>query len=280
MPTRNERRQPMPYEKIITEQRGRVGSLPLQNPDRLNALGEPMDSEMRQAIEDCNQDAGIGAIVFTGAGRAFCAGADIRGWDRGIEQQEQNGQQMRIRGERENWVTFVQRSKPIIAAINGVSIGAGLTITLPCDVRIASENARLSMRFVRVGVLPELASTRLLVHIVGLGQAMELMLSGRIIEAAEAGRIGLVNKVLPADDLLEAAVETAAEIAFNPAESLAAIKRETWANLFDGDLTSIMKREVVEFNEAMQRPHFKEAVRSFIEKRQPDFHRQPEEAKR
>ena len=130
------------------------------------------------------------------------------------------------------------------------------------------------MRFVRVGVLPELASTRLLVHIVGLGQAMELMLSGRIIDAPEADRIGLVNKVVVADELLDAAVEAAAEIAFNPAESLAAIKRETWANLFDPDLTSIMKREVVEFNEAMKRPHFKEAVRSFIEKRQPDFHRE------
>ena len=86
--------------------------------------------------------------------------------------------------------------------------------------------------------------------------------------------------MLPADELLDSAVETAAEIAFNPAESLASIKRETWANLFDPDLTSIMKREVVEFNEAMQRPHFKEAVRSFIEKRQPDFHREPEQAKR
>jgi enoyl-CoA hydratase/carnithine racemase len=89
-----------------------------------------------------------------------------------------------------------------------------------------------------------------------------------------------VNKVLPADDLLEAAVETAAEIAFNPAESVAAIKRETWANLFEGSVEGVMKREVVEFNEAMQRPHFKEAVRAFIEKRQPDFHREVQAAKR
>ena len=262
----------MSYEQVITEQRGRVGIVTLNNPDRLNALGEPMWGEARRAIEACNQDAGIGAIVFTGAGRAFCAGADIRGWDRGIDQREQDGRDMRIRGEQENWVHFVQRSKPIVCAINGVSIGAGLTITLPCDVRVAGEDARLSMRFVRVGVLPELASTRILVSIVGLTHALELMLSGRIIGAADAGRIGLVNRVVPQAQLLDAAVETAAEIAFNPAESLAAIKRTVWANLVETDIAEVMKREVVEFNAAMERPHFKEAVKAFLEKRQPDFH--------
>jgi 2-(1,2-epoxy-1,2-dihydrophenyl)acetyl-CoA isomerase len=263
----------MPYEQVLTEERGRVGIVTLNNPDKLNALGEPMDTEMREAIEAYNEDPGIGAIVLTGAGKGFCAGANIQGWDRGIQRAEADGDQMRIRDRRESWVHFAQRSKPIICAINGVSIGAGLTITLPCDIRYASERARLSMRFVRVGVLPELASTRLLVNIVGLGQAMELMLSGRIIDADEAGRIGLVNRVLPADDLLDAAVETAAEIAFNPAESLAAIKRETWGNLTETSIEAIMKREVVEFNQAMDRPHFKEAVRAFIEKRQPDFHK-------
>ena len=165
----------MPYEQVLTEERGRVGIVTLSNPDKLNALGEPMDTEMREAIEAYNQNPEIGAIVLTGAGKGFCAGANIQGWDKGIQRAEDDGDAMRIRDRRENWVSFVQRSKPIIAAINGVSIGAGLTITLPCDVRYASERARLSMRFVRVGVLPELASTRLLVHIVGLGQAMELM---------------------------------------------------------------------------------------------------------
>src|SRR3989454_8923329 len=252
----------MSYEQVLTEERGRVGIITLNNPDKLNALGEPMDTEMREAMEAYNQNPEIGAIVLTGAGKGFCAGANIQGWDRGIQQSEQNGQQMRIRGERENWVTFIQRSKPIICAINGVSIGAGLTITLPCDVRIASENARLSMRFVRVGVLPELASTRILVEIVGLTQALELMLSGRIIDAAEAGRIGLGNRVVPADQLLDTAVETAAEIAFNPAESLAAIKRTVWANLTETDLDQIMKREVGEVNQAMQRPYFQEAAKA------------------
>jgi len=261
------------YEQVLTEQRGRVGIVTRNDPDHLNALGEPLESEMREAIDAYNADAGIGAIVLTGAGRAFCAGANIRGWNKGIEERESGGRDMRISGEREDWVSFVRRSKPIICAINGPAIGAGLTITLPCDVRIASERARLSMRFVRVGVLPELASTRLLVEIVGLTQALELALSGRIIDGAEAGRIGLVNRVVPAEELLDAAVETAAEIAFNPAESVAAIKRTIWANLTSTDIGEMMRREVEEFNAAMQRPYFKEAVRAFIEKREPDFHR-------
>lgn len=263
----------MAYEQVLTETRGRVGIVTLNRPERLNALSGTMDREMREAIEACNQDPGIGAVVFTGAGRAFCAGADMGGWKRGIEARERGEEAERLGRGVENWVQFVLRSKPIVVAINGPSIGAGLTITLPCDIRIASDQARLSMRFVRVGVIPELASTRILTHIVGLSQALELMLSGRIIDAQEAGRIGLVNRVVPQDSLLDAAVETAAEIAFNPAESVRAIKELAWSGLAKLDLLEVMKGEMVEFNAAMARPTFKEAVSSFIEKRQPDFHK-------
>jgi len=262
----------MPYEYIVAEQRDRVGIVTFNKPDSLNVFGYAMFGEVRQAIETFNVDPGVGAVVLTGSGRAFCAGADIRGWDTEIEARERGEERQRQR-EDENWVHFIQRSKPIVCAINGLSIGVGLTMTLPCDVRIASDQARLSMRFVRVGVLPELASTRLLGHIVGLTQALELMLSGRIIDAHEAGRIGLVNRVVPHDTLLDHAVETAAEIAFNPSESLAAIKRMAWANLTETNLGEVLKREDAEFAAAMQRPQFKEAVKAFLEKRQPEFHR-------
>src|SRR3990172_2653945 len=104
----------MGYQEVIVEQRGRVGIVTLNAPQRLNALGQPMDSEMREAIEAFNDDTGVGAIIPTGAGRGFCAGADIRGWARGIEQQEEGGRRVRISGREENWVAFVQRSKPII----------------------------------------------------------------------------------------------------------------------------------------------------------------------
>ena len=262
----------MPYEHILIEQRDRVGVITFNKPDRLNVFSYDMFGEVRQAIDTFNDDPGVGAVVLTGSGRAFCAGADIRGWNREIEAREHRDQR-RPQREDENWVHFIQRSKPVICAINGLSIGVGLTMTLPCDVRIASDQARLSMRFVRIGVLPELASTRILGHIVGLTQALELMLSGRIIDAAEAGRIGLVNRVVPHDQLLDHAVETAAEIAFNPAESLLAIKRLAWQNLTEANLEEVWKRENKEFAAAMERPSFKEAVSAFLEKREPQFDR-------
>jgi len=268
----------MAHEMILTERHGRVGVITFNRPERLNALHPKMTAEMREQVEAWNEDAAVGAIVLTGAGRAFCAGADMGGWNRQIERQEQgadgNGQRREQAREREESLTelFI-RSKPIVCAINGPAIGAGLTITLPCDVRIASPQARLSMRFIRVGVLPELASTYILPHIVGLGHAMELMLSGRIIGGEEAGRIGLVNRVVEADKLLDDAIATAAEMAFNPIESHLAIKRETWQHLAEGKLAEMMRNEMREFYAAQQRPSFKEAVRSFIEKRDPDFHR-------
>lgn len=262
----------MAYQEVIIEERGHVGIVTLNRAERLNALGEPMSVEMREAIEAYNREPGIGAIVLTGSGRAFCAGADFNRWQADLEA-EQRGQGRQEWPEFEDWVSFVQRSKPLICAINGFAMGAGLTITLPCDVRIASQEARLSMRFVRVGVIPELASTRLLGQIVGLTQALELMLSGRIVDAQEAGRIGLVNRVVPHEQLLDAAVETAAQIASNPAESLAAIKRLVWTNLTETDIQEMMKREMREFTAALGRPAFKEAVSAFLEKREPQFHR-------
>jgi 2-(1,2-epoxy-1,2-dihydrophenyl)acetyl-CoA isomerase len=256
---------------ILTETRGRVGIITFNRPEKLNALHATMSGEMRDQITVWNNDPNIGAIVLTGAGRAFCSGADIGGWNQDIEKRERGEEQERRRDG--SWVTFARDSKPLICAINGPCIGAGLTITLPCDIRIASDQARLSMRFIRVGIFPELASTHLLSHIVGFGQAMELMLTGKIIEAEEAGRIGLVNRVVPQDKLLDEAVATAQEIAFNPAESVMAVKKMAWQNLDEGDISVIQQREGVELAAAIARPAFKEAVRAFLEKRQPDFNK-------
>ncbi len=270
----------MPHEMIIAEQHGRVGVIKFNRPDRLNALHQTMGAEARQQIEDWNTDDSVGAIVLTGEGRAFCAGADMGGWQRQIERREGDGAGEQPRRERppreerqDSWTEMWQRSKPSVCAINGPAIGAGLTITLGCDVRIASPQARLSMRFIRVGVMPELASTYILPHIVGVSQAMELILSGRIISGEEAGRIGLVNRVVPAEKLLDDAIATAAELAFNPTESVMAAKRQVWKNLTNVDIREVMREEIREFLAAQQRPEFKEAVQSFREKRDPDFHR-------
>lgn len=263
----------MSYEMILVETEGRVGIITFNRPERRNAMNPTMNAEMRRQIDAWNSDPGIGAIILTGAGPAFCAGADVGSWKQGIERGETGKEQIEAFQRGEWWVTYCQRSKPIICAINGASIGEGLTITLSCDVRIASEQARLSMRFVRVGVMPELASTHLLAHIVGMGQAMELMLSGKTIDGTEAARIGLVNRVVPHDKLMEEALATAQDIAFNPTESLLAIKKLAWQNLNEGDIVKIHEREQQEFQAAMDRPAFKEAVNAFTEKRQPDFHK-------
>ena len=271
----------MPHEMIIAEQHGRVGVVKFNRPDKLNTLHATMTSEARRQIEEWNADPSIGAIVLTGEGRAFCAGADMGGWGRQIEQREQGGDgngarrpERPPRAQREeSWTEMWQHSKPAVCAINGPAIGAGLTITLGADVRIASPQARLSARFVRVGVMPELASTYLLSHIVGVSQALELLLSGRIISGEEAGRIGLVNRVVEPDKLLDEAIAIAAEFAFNPAESARAIKRQVWENLTNVDIRRVMREEMREFVAAQRRPQFKEAVTAFREKRDPDFHK-------
>ncbi len=260
----------MAYEDILTERRERVGIVTLHRPDKRNALGGKMGSEIRDAVETFNSDPGIGAIVITGTDPAFCGGADVGDWKRDLDNDTRQSADGLERGT--NWVDFFSASKPMVCAINGPSIGAGLTITLSCDVRIASDRARFSMRFVRIGLIPELASTKLLPMLVGFSRALELMLSGKTIDAQEAERIGLVSRVVPHDRLMDEAVAVASEIAFNPTESLLGIKRLTWSSLVECDLHKVMTSEAQELMAAALRPSFKEAVNAFLEKRQPNFH--------
>ena len=265
----------MAYKEILAETRGRVGIVTLNRPERRNALSPMMGEEVREVVETYNADSGIGAVVLTGADPAFCGGADVGDWKRGLDSPEEAQRERTRLGSEENWVHFWGRSKPIICAVNGPSIGAGLTMTLSADVRIASDRARFSMRFVRMGLIPELASTKLLPLIVGFNRALELMLTGKTIDAQEAERIGLVSRVVPHDQLLEEAVTLAADIAFNPTESLLVIKKLTWAHLAETDIGKVMVSEGTELLAATARPAFGEAVSAFLEKRQPDFHKPP-----
>ncbi|MFN8559329.1 MAG: enoyl-CoA hydratase-related protein [Dehalococcoidia bacterium] len=251
----------------LFERRGRVGIITLNRPDRLNAWSGEMSRLVREAIEECNADDGIGAIVITGAGRGFCAGADIQA------RASSEGQSRRRRsGAEEPIPMLLQRSKPLIAAINGVAVGIGLTMPLSCDVRIASEQARLSARFVRIALTPELGSSFFLPQVVGLGNAAELILTGRIIDAQEAYRIGLVNKVVPHDRLMDEALALAEEIAFNPTEQVLWSKQLLYANAANDNLRSVVLAEEEIFDKALGAETFKEAARAFVEKRQPNFH--------
>ncbi|MBI1800599.1 MAG: enoyl-CoA hydratase/isomerase family protein [Chloroflexi bacterium] len=263
----------MSHQMILTEQRGRVAIVTLNRPEVLNAMHPVMLGELYDQVQAWNQDKSVGAVIVTGAGKGFCSGADMAGWSRGSGVAQGNGQAQRA-VDYEEWLTIAQNAKPIIAAINGAAVGWGLTMALVCDIRIASSAAKLSARFVRVAVTPELRSSALLPRIVGLGNAMEMMLTGRIIPAEEAARLNLVNRVVPHERLMDEAVALAEEIAFNPTENLHAVKRLVWAHINESGLDKVKERENAEFRAAMQRPAFKESVQSFMEKRQPNFHKE------
>ena len=272
------------YTQIEVEQRGRVGLITLNRPERLNAWTYHMGGEMMDIIARWNDDPSVGAIVVTGAGRGFCAGADIGGFNRAIEQREGGaeteqsradargeGELRRREGRPNSLAEFLRDSKPLIAAVNGASIGVGLTMTLPMDIRIAGEAARFSMRFVRMGITPEVASTLYLPQIVGISQALELCLTGRIIDAQEAGRIGLVNRVVPQDKLMETAMAVAEEIAFNPMESVRAAKKMLHRHMVEEDIEDVQKYEGKTITAMYSTAGHKEAIRAFLEKREPKF---------
>jgi enoyl-CoA hydratase/carnithine racemase len=262
------------YQYILFERKDRVGIVTFNRPDRLNAWTYDMNDEMLDAIEACNQDSGIGAVVVTGAGRGFCAGADVQGFNNSIEARDAgDGRRGSMDGRRtdEHLAAFLRRSKPLIAAVNGPSIGVGLTLTLPMDLRIASEQARFSMRFIRMGITPEVASTTYLPQIVGLQNALDLILTARIIDAPEALRMGLVARVVPPEQLMDSALAVASEIADNPTEQVMEGKRMVHQHMVAQDIDAVVADEDRAIINSYKGPAHKEAVRAFLEKRQPRF---------
>ncbi|HSD10345.1 MAG TPA: enoyl-CoA hydratase-related protein [Candidatus Binatia bacterium] len=265
----------MNYERILYEQRGEVALITLNRPEKLNAWTPQMSVEQADAIERANADRSIGAIVMTGAGRGFCAGADmaetfqkrIGGHDPGADTAHgQGGMPAGL-----DWVRLCRGSKPLVAAVNGAAVGVGMTMLLPFDVIVASEKARFGMLFVKVGLVPELASSHLLTTRVGLGKASEMCLSGRIYGAAEAAAFGLVDRLVEPDKLLDAALEIAREIAANPAPQLKMIKQLLTRNACETDLDRVQQRESEMIRECWKSPEHKEAVAAFLEKRPPRF---------
>src|SRR6478672_4234208 len=226
---------------IRVERRDAVAVITLDRPEKLNAWTPAMAVEQAAAIEEANADPQVGAIVMTGAGRGFCAGADMEatfksrldGVDPGEDTQSGSGGMPATL----DWVGLLRKSKPLVAAVNGAAVGIGMTMILPFDVIVASEKAKFGMLFIKVGLVPELASTHFLVQRVGFGHAGEMCLTGRLYDAAEALAMGLADHVVAPDDLLDTAVGLAEEIAANPAPQLRMIKRLLTANASETDLT-------------------------------------------
>ena len=263
------------YETIRVEARDEVCLVTLHRPERLNAWTPHMAEELAAALEAANRDPGIGAIVLTGSGRGFCAGADmehtfsvrIEGGDPGADTASgQGGMPAGL-----DWVALCRRSKPLVAAVNGVAVGIGLTMILPFDVIVASRAARFGMGFIKVALVPELASTRFLVLRMGFGRASEIALSGRLLDAVEAEHAGLVDRLSDADSLLGDALELAGSIAANAAPQLLMTKQLLTVNATESDLDLVQQRESTALRECWRSPEHAEAVRAFLDKRQPVF---------
>ena len=258
----------MDYEQITAERRDDVVVLTLDRPDRLNAWTPRMSAELVHAIEAADADGDVGAVVVTGAGRGFCAGADIEAvFDAQLSNDADGGSPQRTR----DWVSLVRSTKPLVAAVNGVAVGVGLTMILPFDRIVASDQARFSLRFVKMGLVPELASSSFVPQRVGFGAASDLMLSGRMVPADEAVALGLADELVAHDALLDAAVARARTYGENPARQLRWVKELLTQNAAEADPMAAQRRELARLQECYASPEHKEAVAAFMEKRPPDF---------
>jgi enoyl-CoA hydratase/carnithine racemase len=255
------------YETILQEQRDDVAVLTLNRPDRLNAWTPQMSAELADAIEATDADRSVGAVVLTGAGRGFCAGADIAE----VFDAQLQGDTSAAPARGRDWIDLIRSTKPIVAAVNGPVIGVGLTMILPFDRIVVARGAKLSVRFVKLGLVPELASSLFLPLRCGLGVASDLMLSGRTILAEEAVELRLADELAEPDTVVDVVVDRARSYAENPAPQLRWIKQLLTENANETDPLAAQRRELESLMQAYATPEHKEAVAAFLEKREPVF---------
>ncbi len=269
----------MDYQQIIYQVKDRVLTLTLNRPDKLNAYTQTMCDEMVDALDQADEDDNVRVIVVTGAGRAFCAGADLsaggstfdfsRRAPSGARQpQRDSGGVMSLR--------ILECKKPLIAAVNGAAVGIGVTMTLPMDIRIASDRARFGFVFTRRGITPEACSSWFLPRLVGMSRAAEWVFTGRIFGAEEAQRGGLVSQVVSSKDLLPAAYAIAQEIARNTSAISVTLSRQLlWRGLLLQHPMAAHKIESQCLVYMGKSADAKEGVASFLEKRPPCFSMKP-----
>jgi enoyl-CoA hydratase/carnithine racemase len=263
----------MEFEQIRAEVSDRVLTITLNRPDRLNAWTATMGRELIEAFDRADADDEVRVVVVTGAGRGFCAGADLAGGGETFD--------YRARGNtdpvpRDNGGVFTLRvfesTKPVIAAINGPAVGVGATMTLPMDIRLAAEGARIGFVFARRGIVPEACSSWFLPRLVGISRAMEWVATGRVFDAKEALDAGLVRSVHPGDRLLETAYELARVIAENTAPvSVALARRMMWRMLGAGHPMLAHRADSRGMFARGQSADAREGVTAFLEKRPAEF---------
>jgi enoyl-CoA hydratase/carnithine racemase len=260
------------YETLLTETRDRVLTVTLNRPDRLNAFTTQMMLDWLHLLDAIDADDDVRAVIVTGAGRGFCAGADLGGGGKTFDaSREEKLDEHRDGGGRVTLRIF-ECKKPIIAAVNGPAVGVGATMTLPMDVRLASEDARFGFVFARRGIVPEAASSWFLPRVVGISQAMEWVATGRVFGAQEALAGRLVSRVLPAAELLPAAQALAREIADNTsAVSVALARQMLWKMLGADHPMEAHKVDSQAIYSMGRSADAYEGVQSFLEKRAPRF---------
>jgi 2-(1,2-epoxy-1,2-dihydrophenyl)acetyl-CoA isomerase len=255
---------------VLSARDGAVLTLTLNRPEALNALNRETTGALRTAFEAASNDRQVGAIILTGAGRAFCAGADLKD----VSARQQAGDTDLGADLRTNYAPMIRAiracPKPVIAALNGTAAGAGLSLALACDLRIGAVGAQLIVVFVRVGLVPDAGSLFFLTRMLGLSKATELALTGEPLSADDAHRLGLVAAVVPPEQLMAAALERARRLAEGPRQTYALIKRGIERAL-DLDLEQTLELESQLQAAAAKTPDAQEAIRAFIEKRKPQF---------
>ena len=263
----------MNREVTILDVRDHVATITLNRPERRNAYTARLGLELAAAYYECDQDDTVRAIVLTGAGTAFCAGADL---ESGGATFDPDSTRDDTRSEQKpKGLQAWQVRKPVIAAINGHAVGVGLTLAMQCDIRLVAEDAKLSFAFVRRGVIPELGSHVIVPRVVGLSNAADLMLSGRTFSGAEAVTRGIASQALPAAEVLPAALACARDIAVNTAPvSVAISKRLLWEGLTES-VPTMERKETALFTWAGRHQDAKEGVVAFLEKRPPAWTLRP-----
>jgi enoyl-CoA hydratase len=254
----------MPYENILVETRGRVGLVRLNRPQALNALSAKLNAELAHAVAAFDADAGIGCILIAGSEKAFAAGADIK------EMADKTAVEAFMSDFTGGWDAVARARKPVVAAVAGFALGGGCELAMQCDLIIAADNAKFGQPEIRLGIIPGIGGTQRLPRALGKAKAMDLILTGRMMDAAEAERAGLVARIVPAASLMEEAMKVAEAIAAMSLPAVLAAK-EAVNRAFESSLAEGTRFERRVFDTLFATADQKEGMAAFIDKRAPKF---------
>ena len=258
------------FEYITLTVEDSIAWLTLNRPEKLNALFGTMRAEILAALQEAAEDTGVRAICITGAGKGFCAGGDIGYMAQLLEDNDNEGFTKLLEAGRAIVTQVRAIEKPVVAMINGVAAGAGLNLALAADIRIAADNAKFSQAFIKIGLHPDWGGTFFLPRLVGTAQACEMIFTGDAIDASEALRIGLVNRVVPADQLLSTTQELLAKLVKRPSQALALAKQAIYQGL-QSDLNTALAYETQAQQTCFQAADAREGIGAFLARREPNF---------